>query len=191
MCSTIIHYNFVRYITLNTLLFLFRLCDSFSGPISKIKLDCITASPDGSFFMVADKNSGKVSAHNLATGHLSTLEATGMKPGFITTFGGHLAVSEHDAGRVCVFDIESANKITEFPAPCARGVAFHPDTRSIVVACSEDVFGSGFLRQYCMGMLVGKLAESLYFPQGMGFISHDKLGVADKTTAKIFKLTRY
>ncbi|XP_072024275.1 uncharacterized protein [Amphiura filiformis] len=152
---------------------------------SKVNLDCIAANVEGDYFLVADKITNKVSTHNLTKGLLRTLDV-GITPAFMTFNDGKFAVSDHEAEKVCIFDVESGAMVSEFRAPSVRGVSFHQ--RSVIAACSDGLFGSGSLRQYVDGELVGKIADGLFFPQGMAFLSHDKLAVADKTTAKVFRV---
>ena len=114
-----------------------------------------------------------------------------LTPAFIAYHDGQVAVSDHEKGKVCVYDLESGAKLYQFDAPSVRGVAFYQDDRSVIAGCSDGLFGTGTLRQYHNGVLVERITDGLYFPQGMHFLSSDKLAVADKTTAKIFRIMKY
>ncbi len=126
-----------------------------------------------------------MTTHNLVKGNLGSIDV-GISPAFIAYHDGKFAVSDHEAEKVCVFNIESGAMVSEFRAPSVRGVSFHQD--SIIAACSDGLFGSGSLRQYVGNEMIAKIADGLFFPQGMSFLSHDKLAVADKTTAKVFNV---
>ena len=167
----------------------------------KFNVWSVTTTGNRTRALVGDVANSVITEHNSHGSVTKTLNTT-TRPFFVAYVNEKkVAFSSYKQNNVCVMDIDTQKETLKIHLPEVQGVCYDVKNKSLLISRNDMVYnptssklevkyGTGRIEQYCIesGRFQSCLAEGLYQPFGLTFISDGELAVADNKNIKIYKI---